>query len=94
MVGRFPMSANGRSLIANQGDGMVKYVVDEKYGEIVGVHMVGPSASELVAQSCLALRLECTVDELITTIHAHPTVSEALREAAAATRGAAVNLPA
>ncbi len=93
-VGRFPMSANGRSLITNQGDGMVKYVVDERYGEIVGVHIVGPGASELVAQSCLALRLECTVDELITTIHAHPTVSEALREAAAATRGAAVNLPA
>ncbi len=92
-IGRFPLSANGKSVILNRAEGMVKYVVDERYDEIAGVHIVGPGASELIAQGCLALRLEATVDELISTIHAHPTVSEALCEGAASVRGVAINLP-
>ena len=92
-IGRFPLSANGKSVILNRAEGMVKYVVDERYDEIAGVHIVGPGASELIAQGCLALRLEATVDELISTIYAHPTVSEALCEGAASVRGVAINLP-
>ena len=59
---------------------LVKYVVDAKYDEILGVHMIGPRATELVAEATVALKLECTVEELIRTIHAHPTMSEAVGE--------------
>ena len=92
-VGRFPLMANGKSLIMNESDGMVKYVVDEKYDEILGVHIIGPRATDLIAQGGLALRLEATVDEIITTIHAHPTVGEALLEGAMAVQGRAISLP-
>jgi len=92
-IGRFPLMANGKSLIMNETDGMVKYVVDEKYDEILGVHIVGPRATDLIAQGGLALRLEATVDEIVTTIHAHPTVGEALLEAAMAVQGRAISLP-
>jgi len=77
----------------NESDGMVKYVVDEKYDEILGVHIIGPRATDLIAQGGLALRLEATVDEIITTIHAHPTVGEALLEGAMAVQGRAISLP-
>lgn len=92
-IGRFPLMANGKSLIMNESDGMVKYVVDEKYDEILGVHIIGPRATDLIAQGGLALRLEATVDEIITTIHAHPTVGEALLEGAMAAQGRAISLP-
>ena len=67
----------------------MKIVAEKKYDEMLGVHMIGPRATELVAEATLALRLECTVEELIRTIHAHPTMSEAVGEAAHATHGAA-----
>ena len=70
----------------------VKIVAEKKYDEILGVHMIGPRSTELVAEAVLALRLECTVEELIKTIHAHPTFSEAVGEAAHATHGAAIHL--
>ena len=92
-IGRFPLMANGKSIIMNESDGMVKYVVDEKYDEILGVHIIGPRATDLIAQGGLALRLEATVDEIVTTIHAHPTVGEALLEAAMAVQGRAISLP-
>ena len=81
-VGRFPMSANGKALILNGGEGLVKIIAGAKYGEVLGMHIIGPRATDLIAEGALAIRLEATVDELISTIHSHPTVTETLREAA------------
>lgn len=81
-VGRFPMSANGKALILNGGEGLVKIIAGEKYGEVLGMHIIGPRATDLISEGALAIRLEATLDELITTIHSHPTVTETVREAA------------
>jgi dihydrolipoamide dehydrogenase len=91
-VGTFPFFVLGRAKMAGEGEGFVKIVADKKYDEVLGVHMIGPRSTELVAEATLALRLECTVDELVKTIHAHPTFSEAVGEAAHATHGAAIHL--
>ncbi len=93
-VGRFPLINNGKCVIMNQLDGLVKYVVDEKYGEILGVHIIGPRATDLIVEGALALRLEATVEEIISTVHAHPTVGEALGEGALAVLGRSIHLPA
>jgi len=90
-IGTFPFGVLGRARIANETDGLVKIVADKKYDEVLGVHMIGPRSTELVAEATLALRLESTVEELIRTIHAHPTMSEAVGEAAHATHGAAIH---
>jgi dihydrolipoamide dehydrogenase len=91
-VGSFPFGVLGRAKMANEPEGFVKIVADKKYDEVLGVHMIGPRSTELVAEAVLALRLECTVEELIKTIHAHPTFSEAVGEAAHATHGAAIHM--
>jgi dihydrolipoamide dehydrogenase len=91
-VGSFPFGVLGRARMAGEGEGFVKIVADTKYDEVLGVHMIGPRSTELVAEAVLALRLECTVEELIRTIHAHPTFSEAVGEAAHAAHGAAIHL--
>ena len=91
-VGSFPFGVLGRAKMAGESEGFVKIVADKKYDEILGVHMIGPRSTELVAEAVLALRLECTVEELVKTIHAHPTFSEAVGEAAHATHGAAIHL--
>jgi dihydrolipoamide dehydrogenase len=91
-VGTFPFSALGRARMANETEGFVKIVADKKYDEVLGMHIIGPRATELVAEAVLALRLECTVEELVRTIHAHPTMSEAVGEAAHATHGAAIHV--
>ena len=90
-VGTFNFGVLGRARIANETDGFVKIVAEKKYDEILGVHMIGPRSTELVAEATLALRLEITVEELIRTIHAHPTMSEAVGEAAHAVHGAAIH---
>jgi dihydrolipoamide dehydrogenase len=90
-VGTFKFSVLGRARIAGETEGFVKIVAEKKYDEILGVHMIGPRSTELVAEATLALRLECTVEELIRTIHAHPTMSEAVGEAAHAAHGAAIH---
>lgn len=92
-TGRFPLMANGKAIIMNDFDGMVKYVVDGRYDEILGVHILGPRAADLIVEGALAIRLEATVEELITTVHAHPTVGEALLEGAMAVNGRALSLP-
>lgn len=92
-VGRFPTSANGRSLVEGAVGGMIKVLAGAKYGEILGVHILAPRATELIQEAALAIRLEATTDELIDTIHCHPTVAEALREAALAAQGRAVHIP-
>ena len=90
-TGTFKFGVLGRAKIAGETEGFVKIVADKKYDEVLGVHMIGPRSTELVAEATLALRLECTVEELMRTIHAHPTMSEAVAEAAHATHGAAIH---
>ncbi len=91
-IGTFPFGVLGRAKMAGETEGFVKIVAEKKYDEILGVHMIGPRATELVAEATVALRLECTVEELIKTIHAHPTMAEAVGEAAHATHGAAIHV--
>jgi dihydrolipoamide dehydrogenase len=90
-TGSFKFGILARARIAGETEGFVKIVFDKKYDEILGVHMIGPRSTELVAEATLALRLECTVEELLRTIHAHPTMSEAVGEAAHAAHGAAIH---
>ena len=90
-IGTFKFGVLGRARIAGETEGFVKIVAEKKYDEVLGVHMIGPRSTELVAEVTLALRLECTVEELVRTIHAHPTMSEAVGEAAHATHGAAIH---
>ena len=90
-VGTFRFGVLGRARIAGETEGFVKIVSEKRYDEILGVHMIGPRSTELVAEATLALRLECTVEELVRTIHAHPTMSEAVGEAAHAAHGAAIH---
>jgi len=91
-IGTFPFGVLGRAKMANEPDGFVKIVADKKYDELLGVHMIGARSTELVAEATAALRLESTVEELIHTIHAHPTMAEAIGEAAHAVHGAAIHL--
>ena len=81
-VGKFPMAANGKALILNGGEGLVKIIAGKEYGEILGMHIIGPRATDLIAEGALAIGEEMTLDELINTIHSHPTVTETMREAA------------
>jgi dihydrolipoamide dehydrogenase len=91
-VGTFPFGVLGRAKMANETEGLVKIVAENANDELLGVHMIGPRATELVAEATVALRLESTVEELVRTIHAHPTMSEAVGEAAHAVHGAAIHL--
>ncbi len=91
-IGTFPFGPLGRARIAGETEGFVKIVADKKYDEILGVHMIGPRATELVVEPTVALNLECTVEDLIRTIHPHPTMAEAIGEAAHAAHGAAINI--
>jgi dihydrolipoamide dehydrogenase len=81
-VGKFPFSASGKARILGETDGFVKIVAEKKYDEVLGVHIIGPHATELLAECVVAMALETTADELGRTIHAHPTVSESIMEAA------------
>ena len=91
-IGTFPFGVLARAKMSGETDGFVKIVADRKYDEVLGVHMIGARSTELVAEATVALRLESTVEELIRTIHAHPTMAEAIGEAAHATHGAAIHL--
>jgi dihydrolipoamide dehydrogenase len=81
-VGRFPWTALGKARILGATEGFVKIVAEAKYGEILGVHIVGPHATDLIAEAVVAMKAEATVDELVHTIHAHPTLAEGIHEAA------------
>ena len=81
-VGKFPMSANGKALILNGGEGLVKIIAGKEFGEILGMHIIGPRATDLICEGALAIEGEMTLDEIIATIHSHPTVTETIREAA------------
>ncbi|MCC8193792.1 MAG: dihydrolipoyl dehydrogenase [Deltaproteobacteria bacterium] len=92
-VGRFPLIANGKSLIAGDSAGMVKVVAGMQHDEILGVHIVGGPATDMIAEGVLALNLESTLEDMISTIHAHPTVTEAVAEAAMEALGRAIHIP-
>ena len=90
-VGKFPFAGNSKATILGSHDGFVKIVSDAKYGEILGVHIVGSIATEIIAEAVAVLELEGTVDEMMFTIHAHPTVAEAMLDAYGAVEGMAIN---
>ena len=90
-VGKFPFAGNSKATILGNHDGFVKVVSDAKYGEILGVHILGPQATELIAEAVAVLELEGTVEELMFTIHAHPTLAESMLDAYGAVEGMAIN---
>ena len=92
-VGRFDFAANGRAMASGDNVGFVKVIADNTYGEILGVHIVGPAAAEIINQASLIMEMEITVDEVVKTIYGHPTYSEALFEACADVLGEAVHIP-
>jgi len=90
-IGKFPFAGNSKATILGNHDGFVKIVSDAKYGEILGVHILGPQATELVAEAVVVMELEGTVEEMMFTIHAHPTLAESLLDAYGAVEGMAIN---
>ena len=91
-VGRFPFAASGKALATGESEGFVKLVFGAEYGELLGAVIVGTEATELIADLSLALKLEATYEELLFTIHAHPTLAEAVMEAAGEAFGEAINI--
>ena len=91
-VGKFPFTASGKAVAANASEGFVKVISDASTGEILGAHIIGNDATELITEYCLAMEMEGTIDEIHNTIHAHPTLSEAMMEAAAAVFGEAIHI--
>ncbi len=91
-VGKFPFTASGKAVASNHSEGFVKILVSEEYGEILGAHIVGADATELIAEYALGMELEATAETIHNTIHAHPTLSEALMEAAASVYGEAIHI--
>jgi dihydrolipoamide dehydrogenase len=90
-TGKFPFSANSKASILGHHEGFVKVVSDEKYGEVLGVHIIGPLATEVISESVAATGLEGTIDDMMFTIHAHPTLWEAMGDAFSSVRGLAIN---
>jgi dihydrolipoamide dehydrogenase len=93
MVGKFPFRPLGRAMAMEQREGMVKVVAERKYGEVLGVHIVGPHASDLIHEAVAAIKLEATVEEVMTMVHAHPTLAEAIMESSLDVRGEAIHKP-
>lgn len=91
-VGKFPFTANSRASIVGEHEGFIKIVSDSKYGEILGVHIIGPQATELIAEAVTAMELEGTVEDLMWTIHAHPTLAEGMLDASNSVYGLAINM--
>jgi dihydrolipoamide dehydrogenase len=91
-VGKFPFSANGKALAAGESEGFVKLLIGEQHGEILGAHIIGPEATELIVELGLAMNLEATYEEIEATIHAHPTLSEAVHEATGVAFGHAIHI--
>tara|TARA_A100001011_G_C14251397_1_gene818044 strand:+ start:3 stop:1361 length:1359 start_codon:yes stop_codon:yes gene_type:complete len=91
-VGKFPLSASGKAMAVSSTDGFVKVVYDKKYGELLGFHMIGDSATELVSEIAVARKLEATNDEILKIIHPHPTISEAIVEATADSKDESIHI--
>ncbi len=93
VVGRFPFTALGRAQTYGATEGLVKVVAESRYGEVLGVHIIGPSASDLIPEGVLAMQLEATLDDIAATIHAHPTLGESTMEATMAALGLPIHIP-
>jgi dihydrolipoamide dehydrogenase len=91
-IGKFPFAALGRALSVNDTDGFAKVVADGKTGEILGVHVVGTGASDLISEAALAIEMSAELHDMMLTVHPHPTLSESLKEAAAAALGEAIHI--
>ena len=91
-VGKFPFSANSKASIVGSHEGFVKVVADARHGEVLGVHIIGPQATELVAEAVVAMQLEATIEELMFTIHAHPTLAEAMLDGFGSVENMAINV--
>ena len=91
-VGKFPFSANPKARVLNDTSGFVKIVAEKKYDEVLGIHIIGPRATELIAEAGAALALEATSEELVRTVHAHPTLSEVIHEAAEGVEGKPIHI--
>jgi dihydrolipoamide dehydrogenase len=91
-TGKFPFLANSKASILDRHDGFIKVVADDPTGEVLGVHIIGPLATEILAEAVAALQLEATIDDMLFTVHAHPTVWEAMGDAFASVRGLAINI--
>jgi len=90
-TGKFPFIGNSKATILGQHEGFIKVVAEEQYGEVLGVHAIGPLATEILAEPVAALQLEATIDDMMFTVHAHPTVWEGMGDAFAAVRGLSIN---
>ena len=91
-IGKFPFTANSKASIISSHDGFIKVVSEEQYGEILGVHIIGPQATELISEAVTAMQLEATVEEMMFTVHAHPTLYEALLDGFSSVEGKAINI--
>jgi len=91
-IGRFPFRPLGKAMATGETEGSVKLIFDEKYGELLGAHIIGSEATELIAELGMAKALETTWEELQHTMHAHPTLSEGIMEAAGDSHGAAIHI--
>jgi len=92
-IGKFPFVGVGKALVINETAGMVKIITDTKYGEVLGVMILGPHATDLIAELGLAIQMEATFEDIAHTIHAHPTISESVMEAALDVDGLAIHMP-
>jgi dihydrolipoamide dehydrogenase len=92
-VGRFPFRANGKAVVLNELEGMAKIVSDGTSGEVLGVHIIGPHATDLIAEAVLGIRKGMTAGDFAHTIHPHPTLSEVIMEAAMTLTGGAIHVP-
>ncbi|MDG1899272.1 MAG: dihydrolipoyl dehydrogenase, partial [Phycisphaerales bacterium] len=90
-TGTFPMSALGKAIAVGQTEGFVKIITAKPYGEILGAHIIGKDASELIHEFSLAIRLEATAEDIISTMHAHPTMAESIHESALGTENRIIN---
>ena len=92
LVGRYPFRPHGKAVATGENEGFVKLIFDKKYGELLGAHIVGHEATEMIAEACAAKSSEATVETLAATMHAHPTMSEAFHEATLDALGRAIHL--
>jgi len=92
-VGRFPFYACGKALVINRTHGMIKIISEKKFGEVIGVHIIGPRATDLIAEAVLGMSMEMTVEELAHAVHPHPTLSESMMESALSLCGGAIHMP-
>lgn len=92
-VGKFPYSINGKAMGMGERDGFAKVIADAKYGEVLGVHIIGPHATDMIAEAVVAIQSEATIDDIAASIHPHPTLSEPIHEAALDTMGMALHKP-